>query len=130
MILVRQAVPHRNAAVSGQGLHMLLLKSTEFDTVEHPAQHPGRILNTLLMAQLDLISRKVSGIASLVRRAHGKRATGPGGRLLKDQRDILSLQAVSCDPLLLLRFQVRSQIQKIQDLLRGKIFQCQKTSSF
>ena len=62
MELVGQAVPHGNTCVSGQLLNQLLPKAAVLDAVKHTAQHPRRIGNTLLFADLRACGIKVYGV--------------------------------------------------------------------
>ena len=52
MVFIGQAVPHRHPCIPGQLLHNLLPKPPVFDPVINPPQHPGRVRNTLLFADL------------------------------------------------------------------------------
>ena len=121
MPLVCQSVPHRHAAVLGQSLHKGLLKPAVLDTVEHAAQNPGCVLYALLLPQLELASRQVGGCGPLVLSSDGEGTPGPGGRLLEDQGNVLSLQAVAFNSLFPLLLQLLRQVHQIHDLLRCKV---------
>ena len=52
---VREAVDHRDLAVLGEVLHVLLRERTDHDAVDVAAHHVGRVFDGLAHAQLDVV---------------------------------------------------------------------------
>ena len=130
VIFIGQSVPHRNTCVFCQFLHDLLTKSPVFNTIVHPAQNSRSILDALLLSHLGSCRTQVCSSHTHVMGRHLERAACTGTVLFKKQSYILSPVMIHRDSLFLLFFDFSRQIQKIGDLLRRKIFQRQKISSF
>ncbi len=129
VVLIGQAVPDRHARVPGDLLDNLLPETAVFDALVDPAQHPGRIGDTLLLADLRAGRIQIRRPHPEVMGSHLKGTAGPGAGLLEDQRHILPPVDIHRNPLFLLLLKIRRQIQKICDLLRAVILQGQKMSS-
>ena len=130
VVLVGQPVPHRHTGVLCQQLHPLLTEASVLDAVEHPAQHFGRVLNALLLADLGGLGVQIHRVHPQVRRRHLKAAAGAGAGLFKNQGDVLALKQPVGDTGLLLRLQFGGQSQQLRNLCRGEIQQGQKISAF
>ena len=91
MVFIRESVPDRHPAVLCKFLDGFLRKTAELDTVKHPAKHTRGILHALLVPKLYILPAKVFRMPALVYATYGKGTARPGGRLLKNQRDILAL---------------------------------------
>ena len=130
MVRVRQAVPDRHSRVFRQVLHRALGIAAILNAVKEPAQDLGGVLQRFLFAHLGAARVQIRHMGTLLRRGDLKGTTGPGGGLLKQQDNMLSLQSRVADPGPALGFQVVAQVQKIPDLRGRKVLQRQKTSSF
>ena len=62
--------------------------------------------------------------------SHLERAAGSCAVLLENQRHIFPSPVIHLLTLFLLLFQISGKIQKICDLFRCKVLQCQKVASF
>jgi len=128
--LVGETVPHRHPGVGGQDLHGAMGKSTELNPVEHAPEHPCRVGNRLLLAELDVALAEVLGMRTLVDARHGEGASGPRRRLLEYQGDALALQRTATDPGTLVALQRRRQLEQVTDLCRAVVEQLEEVSSF
>src|SRR5512136_2728375 len=92
MEFICQAVPNRDTGIFCQHLNALLAKTSVFNSVIHPPQYPGSILERLFTAQLASAWFQVGDMRTLVICGDFEGAASPGGGLLKDQHDILAFQ--------------------------------------
>ena len=129
MVDVRQAVPHGYPGPPGQLLDHALPKPPELDAVEHPSQHPGRILHVLLAAEVNVVLAQKLGVPPLVDAGDREGAPGTGRGLLEKKRHVLPRQSAAPDSGAFLRLEVRRKAQQIGDFLGRKIHQSQKASS-
>ena len=123
---VRQTVPHRYAGPFRKVLHNGLLIAPVLDAVKEPSQHLGRILQRLLFPHLGGICVQIRHMGALLRGRHLKGAAGAGGRLFKQQYDVLALHGGLADARTPLGFQIVAEVQQIAQLAGGKIRQRQK----
>ena len=129
MELIGKAVPDRHAGVLCQFLDDGLAEAAVLDPLEHPSQHPRGVLDALLLPDLGAGRVKIGRPHPQIMGRHLKGAAGPGAGLLEDQRHIPAFKRIDALMMLLSVLQKRSEIQKIHDLLRRKILQCQKIPS-
>ncbi len=121
MEIIGEAVPDRNARELRESLDRRVLEAAELDAVEHSAEDTGGVLDALLAAELDIVHTEVLRVSALILCADREGTAGPGGRLLEDQRNVLVGKAGAVDALLLLRLELRREVEEILDLLRGEI---------
>jgi hypothetical protein len=126
MAEVGQAVDDRDIGVGRQGLHFLLGKGTDHDTVAVAQQHPGGILYRLAPADLALLAGKKQGVAAQLVHTGLKGDTGTGGVLLKNHGQGLALELIVSNAMLLAKFQLVGGVQDLQDLLAGQVQQLQQ----
>ena len=119
MPLVRESVPHGNAAVGGQILHHLLGKTPEHDSVKHPPQDPGGVLYGFLLPKVQVVGIQVFGVAPFVVDAAHRGAVGARGTLLENEGDVLPIQQriLQVRPRFLPRLQLRRQRYQAKHLL-------------
>jgi hypothetical protein len=123
---VGQPVPHRHAGIRRELLHRPVGEATELDSVEHPAEHPGRVGHRLLLAELDVALAEVLGVGTLVDAGHREGAPGAGRRLLEQQRDREPVERPLADSRPFFCLQLHRQPQQLADLLRREIEQLQE----
>ena len=129
MVLIRQAVPYRNAGVLCERLYDLLLKSSVLDAVIHTAQHTGGIRDAFLLSDLRSRRIQIGDLHAQIIRGDLKGAPGPRTGLFEDQRNVFSFVSAVRRTRLLQCLQLCRPVDHADDLLRGKILQCQKTTS-
>ena len=127
MIEVREAVPHRNAAVFGEQLDGLLLEAAEFDAVIESAEHLCGVLKRFLLAHLAVAQKR--DVRALVVSRGLKRAAGAGAGLLEQQHDVLVRHALRENALFLFGLDLMRQLQKRADLVGCVVEQREKVSS-
>ena len=130
MKLIGQTVPDRDAGITGQILDDLLAVAPVFNAVKHPAQHPGRIRDGFLFADLAPGGIQIGHLHPQIMRSHLKGAAGPGGGLFKNQGDVFSRKEPVGNAVFFLFLQIRGQIQEPFDFSRGQIQQLQKMPVF
>ena len=112
MKFVGQTVPHGNTGVFGQSFRDLLIKSPVFDTVKHPAQHPGGIGNGLLLAHLGALGIQIDRMHAKIGCCNLECAAGTGAGLLKHQGDGLAFTKPVGDTRLFLCLQLGGKLQQ------------------
>ena len=127
MKFVCQPVPYRHACIRRQFFHNFLPESAVFDTVKHPAKHPGRISNAFLASNLGTGRVEVSHMHAQVMRCHFKCTPRPGACLFKNQRNIFPSQLSMRDSFFLFFLEFSRKLYQIQNFFRRKIKQLQKT---
>ena len=75
VIVVRETVPDRHAGVLRELLARLLGESAKENAVVDAAEDAGRVLDALLLAEMDVGARQVFGAAALVTRRYNRRIT-------------------------------------------------------
>ena len=130
MELVGQAVPHGNVGILGQLLHDALAEATVLDAVKHTAENAGGVGDALLLADLRAGGVKIRNAHAQIVARHLKGTAGTGAGLFKNQGDVLALTQRVGNTGLFLGLQISRQLQKIGDLLRGKVQQLQKILIF
>ena len=107
-----QPVVDRHAGVRGQLLDVGLRVAAELDRVVHPAEHPRRVGDRLLVAELRSGRVEVGDVSTLVERGHLERRPGARRRLLEDQRDLLAVEPLDLAPGVLGDLQRLRQLQE------------------
>ena len=126
---VRQAVPDRHAGVLRQGFDDFLSEAAVLDAVVNAAEHARRVGDGLLLADLGTGGIEVGHAHAEVIRSDLEAAPRAGGRLFKDQRDVLAAQRVVRNAGLLLRLQLGRQVDQRADLSGRKVQQFEETAS-
>lgn len=62
------------------------------NSIEHPAQHPGSILDRLLLAEMQVVALEIFHATAFVHYRHGGCRARAGGRFLKQQCNMPSPQ--------------------------------------
>ena len=119
--LVGEAVVDGDAGPLRQRLDRVLPESPELDGVEHAPEHPGRVLDRLLGAEVDVLLREEHGVAALLAEGGLEGAAGAGGPLLEQQRQGASPQALRTRPARRSRFtrRDRSSTDRISAVLKS-----------
>ena len=123
MELIGQTIPDRYAGILCQILDDFLTKAAIFNAVKHTAEYPCGVRNALLLADLGTGRIQISNLHTEIMRCNFKAATGTSTGLFKDQRNILAAQRVVRDTRFFLCLQIRREIEKTLNFLRGKIKQ-------
>ena len=121
--LVGQAVPDRHAGELGELVDDLLAVAAVLDRVVDPAEHAGRVLHRLLVADLGPARAEVGHVRALVVRRDLERDARPGRGLLEDDRDVLAVQARLLVAAVLRPLQVAGQVEQEADLARREVQQ-------
>jgi len=124
---VGQAVPDRYTGVARQQLGGVLAEAAVFDPVVVAPQHPGGILEGLLLAHL-AVGEKGDMPAFVVDR-NLKGTPRSGGCFVEYQDDALAVEKLRPYPGTLLLLEVQREVQQVLDLLGAQILQGQKMSS-
>ena len=107
--------------VRGQLLDGLLAVAPVLDAVEHPAEHPGGVLDGLLVAHLRAGRVEVRRGRALVGGGDLEGAAGARRGLLEDQRDVPAAQPLHLGARLLGRLELGGQVDQAAELLGGEV---------
>ena len=121
MPLVGEPVPHRHAGERAEYLRRLLGKTAEFDTVEHPAEYPGRVLDRLLVAEMGVLRTEIGNVPALVMRRDLEGRPGPRRCLLEDQRNVAPGQPAGPLAQVLRHGELRAQVDQVAEFLRREV---------
>ena len=120
MVVVGEAVPHRNARVLCERLAVGLLEAAEEDAVVDAAEDARGVLDGLLLAEVDIGTRQVLAIAALVAHGDERRVARARRALLEDQRDVLAMEQVPAHAGRAARLELRGEVDEVQHLLVGE----------
>ena len=127
--VVGEAVVDRHPGKRGKLLDHGLLGAAILDRVEEPPQHPRRVLDGLLVADLRGLGLQEGGGRPLVGCGHLERGPGAGGGFLKDQRDVAAREATLLGPCSLGSLEFGGQVEQVSDLLRTLLDQAQQAAA-
>ncbi len=116
VVLIGEAIPHRDAGVLGQLSDYALAEAAVLDAVVHAAEDPGRVLHRFLVADLRPAGSQVGDVRALVVGGDLEGAARAGRGLLEDERDVLALEALFFLTLLLGRLQLLREFEKVENL--------------
>ena len=108
---VCQSIDDRNIRIFCQLHHPFMAVSANHDAVQVTRQHPGRVLDRLTAAQLQVTVGEEQGLPSQLIHACLKGNPGAGGRLLKDHAQSLARQQLVLNACLLLGLEFCCQFQ-------------------
>ena len=130
MILIGKTIPYRNSGIFCKLFYHILAKSAILDTIVHSSQNSCSVGNALFLTDLGSGRIQISTSHTKIMCSYLKGTAGSGAGFLKNKCNIFTLVIFGQLTCFFLCFQFCGQIQKIQDLLWCKIFQCQKVSAF
>ena len=113
MEFVGEPVEYRDAGVLGELIDGLLGAATVLDRVVHPAEHPRSVFHRFFVPDLRRCRIDVGDVSALVVCSDLECAAGTGRRLLEDQCDVLTRQAVPDAPGVLGALEVPGQVEQI-----------------
>ena len=120
---VGETIVDRHAGVAGEHLHRLLLKAAELDGVEHPAEHPRRVLERLLYAEVDLLTGEKHRMAALFAERGVERAAGTGRGLLVQHRQRAAAEPLLYAPGATVGLGLTGEVQQQAEVGCGKVAQ-------
>ena len=120
MVRVGKSVPHRNAGPLLELLDRLLGESAEEDAVVDAPEDAGRVLDAFLLAEMDVGTREVFGIAAFVACGNLRRVARAGGRLLENERNLLAAQEIAAHACMAARFELRCEVDQVEHFLVGE----------
>ncbi len=130
VVKVGKTVPNRNTCIFCKCFNSFLLESAEFDAVEHPAKNFRGVFDGLFFAHLTVVRAEESYASAFVHCAYFECAAGSRRGFFEKKDDVLSFKQIAFDSRSFLSLEVVSKVEKIADIFRGKVFECQKVSSF
>src|SRR5262245_49958506 len=92
MVVIGQAVEHRDAGILRQRFYSGLTCSSVLDGIVHTSKDAGCVFERLFVTQLRAGRIEVGDVGPLVVTSHFERAAGARGGLLEDQTDFLAFE--------------------------------------
>ena len=101
VVKISQPVDHRDGGVLGEVDHHIVAIRTVHDAVTVAAEHAGGVADGLAAAHLQLLRRKIEGVAAELGHARFEGYAGAGGALLEDHGERTTGKSVEMGELVL-----------------------------
>jgi hypothetical protein len=128
MVLIGQAVDHRNARMAREAINDVLLEGADHDQVDHARDHLGYVLDRLAPAQLRVPRVEVDGGTAELRHAGLERYPRAGGILLEDHRQRAPCQRLVALPAALARLELGGTAEQVFELAALEVAQLQEVA--
>ncbi|EGE57166.1 hypothetical protein RHECNPAF_470049 [Rhizobium etli CNPAF512] len=128
MIFVRQSVIDGHPGVFCQRLHAFLRRAAIFDRIIHAPQHPRRVLEGFLVANLRAGGIEIGHVGALVRAGDLEGASRSRRGLLEDQANFLAFQMLLFGAGVFGPLQVASEVEEVTEFPRRIVLHGQKRS--
>ena len=122
MLVIGKTVDDRNRTVLRKIDDVLMVKSSDHDTIYHSRENVSSIVDGFATSDLDVIGRKEERMSAELVHTDLKRDTGSCGRFGEDHAEGLSGQDRVRDARFCLRLEIDRGIQKCVELRDGYVF--------